>query len=369
MYELLTQIIILVGVFFLIRFLFWTLIPRAYLGWLGIVVLLLIMAMVFLSPDNRTAGILWGILSFPLRPLGLSLILLGYGVSRPQSVYLAGPRKLAAIPLAQILAAFLILLITSLPLTAYFLTAQTEQRSALELSQRPVTSDVEAIVVLGDGTLPSDPVYRIRTQLSNAANGLSVALESRLTFAAQLYSAQSCVSNCPLIIVSAGPQALLARPGVTATDAINAFLGRMGVPAEQIIIDTEGFDPRSSALSIRRILLGESGVDCSIYSVCDDGSIQELPTTRSTVVVPVVLVAPAILIRRATSTFTDVGFNVVARPTDFYVFQIQGGLRLAALTDLIPNAEALAITTRVIDEYLAWMYYFMRGWLTDPLSV
>ncbi|PSB12953.1 hypothetical protein C7B61_07865 [filamentous cyanobacterium CCP1] len=360
MYELLTQIIILVGVFFLIRFLFWTLIPRAYLGWLGIVVLLLIMAMVFLSPDNRTAGILWGILSFPLRPLGLSLILMGYALRWGGKIAVARP---------QILAAFLILLITSLPLTAYFLTAQTEQRSALELSQRPVTSDVEAIVVLGDGTLPSDPVYRIRTQLSNAANGLSVALESRLTFAAQLYSAQSCVSNCPLIIVSAGPQALLARPGVTATDAINAFLGRMGVPAEQIIIDTEGFDPRSSALSIRRILLGESGVDCSIYSVCDDGSIQELPTTRSTVVVPVVLVAPAILIRRATSTFTDVGFNVVARPTDFYVFQIQGGLRLAALTDLIPNAEALAITTRVIDEYFAWMYYFMRGWLTDPLSV
>jgi uncharacterized SAM-binding protein YcdF (DUF218 family) len=268
----------------------------------------------------------------------------------------------------QILAAFLILLITSLPLTAYFLTAQTEQQSALELSQRPVTSEVQAIVVLGEGTLPTDPVYRIRTQLSNTANGLSVNLESRLTFAAQLYSAQTCATNCPVIIVSAGPQALLARPGTTTTDAINAFLGRMGVPAEQIIVDTEGFDPRSTALAVRRILLGETGADCSIFAVCDDG-IRDLTARRELRVVPIVLVSPAILTRRATSTFTNLGFNVVVRPTDFYVFQIQGGLRWAALTDLLPNAEALAITTRVIDEYFAWIYYFMRGWLVDPLTV
>ncbi|WP_416676309.1 YdcF family protein [Egbenema bharatensis] len=361
MYELLTQILILVGIFFLIRFIFWTLIPRPYLGGFGIVVLLFIMMLVFFSPDNRTAGLLWGILSFPLRPLGLSLILLGYALRW-------GTGKIS-IARPQILAAFLILLITSLPLTAYLLTAQTEQRSALELSQRPVTSDVQAIVVLGDGTLPTDPVHRIRTQLSNAANGLSVTLESRLTFAAQLYSAQTCATNCPVIIVSAGPQALLAQPGVTATDAINAYLGRLGVPAEQIIVDTEGFDPRSSALAVRRILLGETGLDCSIFAICDDGRTENLTQRRDLSIVPVVLVAPAILIRRATSTFIQLGFNVVTRPTDFFVFQIQGGLRWAALTDLIPNAEALAITTRVIDEYFAWIYYFVRGWLSDPLSV
>jgi uncharacterized SAM-binding protein YcdF (DUF218 family) len=381
MYELLTQIILLVGIFFLFRLLFFG--PkgiRPVAGWLGFIFFVMLVLFVFFTPDNRVAGFLWGIFSFPLRPLGLSLILLATALSRQATVdkvtfvpffgFLepVSVGKVRVIPVARVLAAFLILLITSLPITAYFLTAQTEQQAALELSQRPVTSEVQAIVVLGEGTLPADPTYRIRTQLSNTANGLSVNLESRLTFAAQLYSAQTCATNCPIIIVSAGPQALLARPGTTATDAINTFLGRMGVPAEQIVVDTEGFDPRSTALAVRRILLGETGADCSIFAVCDDG-VQDLTSRRELTVVPIVLVSPAILTRRATSTFTNLGFNVVVRPTDFYVFQIQGGLRWAAITDILPNAEALAITTRVVDEYFAWIYYFMRGWLTDPLTV
>lgn len=381
MYELLTQIIILVGIFFIFRAIFFgpNLGIKRFAGWLGFIFFVMLVIFVFFSPDNRVAGILWGIFSFPLRPLGLSLLLLGSALAnRPRAdkitytpIFGGALRTVTAIRIVlapKVLAAFLILLITSIPLTAYYLTAQTEQQAALELSQRPVTSEVQAIVVLGEGTLPADPVYRIRTQLSNTANGLSVNLESRLTFAAQLYNAQTCATNCPVIIVSAGPQAILARPGTTATDAINTFLGRMGVPAEQIVIDTEGFDPRSTALAVRRILLGETGADCSIFAVCDDG-IHDLTSRRELTVVPIVLVSPAILTRRATSTFTHLGFNVVVRPTDFYVFQIQGGLRWAALTDILPNAEALAITTRVIDEYFAWIYYFMRGWLTDPLTV
>lgn len=359
--ELITQILILVGVFFLVRFLLWSFIPRSYLTWLGIIVLLMVLAIAFLEPGNRTAGILWGILSFPLRPLGLSLILLGYGLR-------LGPKIVAARP--QVLAAFLILLISSLPITAYLLTAQTEQRSALEISQRPA-GNVQAIVVLGDGTLPSDPVYRIRTQLSNPNNGLSVALESRLLYAAQLYNTQISQGNSPpLIVVSTGPQAILARPGATATDAITAFLGKAGIPAEQIFIDSTGVDPRSSAEAVRTALLGPQAQNCEIYAVCGDGDFQQLPDRGQLgSVIPIILVTPAITIRRSASTFINLNFEVVPRPTDFYVFQIQGGLRLAALTDLIPNAEALAITTRVIDEYLAWLYYFMRGWLNDPLSV
>jgi uncharacterized SAM-binding protein YcdF (DUF218 family) len=369
--ELITQILLLIGIFFLIRFVLWNLVPRVYLTWLGLLVLLFILASVFLDPDNRTAGILWGILSFPLRPLGLSLLLLGYALSRVSSVFYGGkPVAKATLGVPQVMSAFLILLITSLPLTAYLLTAQTEQRTALEISQQPAGS-VQAIVVLGDGTLPTDPAYRVRTQLSNTVNGLSVSLESRLNYAAQLYAEQAAQGNAPLIVVSAGPQAILARPGVTSADAINAYLGRLGIPAEQIRVDNEGFDPRSSAIAVRRILLGPGAVEeCAIYAVCD-GDVRRLPSgsPQANTVIPVILVTPALTLRRAVSTFDRLAFDVTARPTDFYVFQLQGGLRLAAITDLIPNAEALAITTRVIDEYLAWLYYFMRGWLQDPLNV
>jgi hypothetical protein len=361
--ELITQILLLIGIFFLIRFVLWNLVPRVYLTWLGLLVLLFVLASVFFTPDNRTAGILWGIISFPLRPLGLSLLLLGYALSRTFPI-LGGKAK-ATIGVPQVMSAFLILFLTSLPLTAYLLTAQTEQRTALEISQRPAGS------VLGDGTLPTDPAYRVRTQLSNTVNGLSVSLESRLNYAAQLYSEQTAQGSAPVIIVSAGPQAILARPGVTSADAINAYLGRLGIPAEQVRVDNEGFDPRSSAIAVRRILLGPGAVDeCEIFAVCN-GDVRRLPSSspQASTVIPVILVTPALTLRRSVSTFNNLAFTVTARPTDFYVFQLQGGLRLAALTDLIPNAEALAITTRVIDEYLAWLYYFMRGWLQDPLNV
>ncbi|NJR38518.1 MAG: hypothetical protein HC781_06320 [Leptolyngbyaceae cyanobacterium CSU_1_4] len=82
MFELITQIIILAAIYFLVRFVLLSFIERKYLTWLGGIVLVLLMVLAFLEPTNRTVGLLWGILSFPLRPLGLVLILLGYAVRK-----------------------------------------------------------------------------------------------------------------------------------------------------------------------------------------------------------------------------------------------------------------------------------------------
>jgi uncharacterized SAM-binding protein YcdF (DUF218 family) len=361
MFELITQILVLVGIYFLARFVLLTWIDRRYLTWLGGLVLVLLMVLAFLDPTNRTVGILWGVISFPLRPLGLTLLLLGYALS-------AGTKKVRG---PQVMAALLILLISSLPLTAYLLTAQTEQKSALELSQRPVDRDIPAIVVLGDGTTPSNPAYRLRAQLSNVSDGLSTTLQSRLLYAGQLYAEQRARGISPIVIVSAGPQPILAQPGITSAQVITNFLvQRGGIPAEQIRVDEKGIDPRSSAIAVREILTpGNIPVDCRLYAVCDT-TVQELPTnTNAGPRIPIELVTPALGLRRASSTFARLNFAILPRPTDFYVFQSQAGLRLAALTDLIPSAEALTISSRVVDEYLATVYYFLRGWLTDPLGV
>ena len=367
--ELLTQIILFALLFLLIRFLVRPLWSSGFAAWLGIVVFILVIVISFFDPGNRTVGIFWAILSFPLRPLGLVLLLLSYAI-RFFPFYWWGAKVDFARTRVQVLTAFWVLFLCSLPITAYFLTAQNEQRVALEASQRPA-GNVEAVVVLGDATSPTDPVYRMRTQLSNPLAGLSVTLESRLIYATQLYNTQVSQGSNPLLVVAVGPQAVLGRPGTTVSDAITAFLGRLGVPAERIRIDTDVIDPRDAALTARQILRpGEdTDPDCSFFTVCENATVQRLPTESEVgPVVPIVLVAPSIYIRRATSTFINVRFEVFPRATDFYVFQIQGGLRLAALTDLIPNAEALTVTSRVVDEYLAWIYYFMRGWLNDPLD-
>lgn len=382
MYEVITVLLILTVVILLIRYVLWFLVPRHVITWVGFAVFFVILGIIFLDPDNRFVGIFWGILSFPLRPIGMVILLLGFSLSHTVWVQIVRRtvwftlervgKVLVIYTVPAIMTAFMILVITSLPITAYFLTAQTEQRVALDFSSQRPAVEVQAIAVLNDGTIPSDPVYRVRTQLSNPVNSLGVALESRLSYAADLYREQTAQGNYPLVIVSAGPQAILARPEVTPSQAINTYLEKMGVPSEQIRIDSEGYDLRSSAIAIRKLLLGPGSVqECRLFAVCENGDVKELSSGSSLVtkMVPIVVVTPAMTMRRAISTFCQLYFDVTPRPTDFYVFQIQAGLRLAALTDFIPNAEALTITTRVIDEYLAWVYYFMRGWLKDPLSV
>jgi DUF218 domain len=339
MFELITQIIILAAIYFLVRYVLLSLIGRKYLTWLGGIVLVLLLVLAFIEPNNRTVGLLWGILSFPLRPLGLVLLLLGYAV-REGYKKVAGP---------QVMAALLILLICSLPVTAYLLTAQAEQKPLLEIrGQQDVTADrgVEAIVVLGDGGSPTDPTYRIRSQINTGEDGISVAQRSRLLYASQLYTSQRDRGNDPLVIVSVGPRPL-DQGGLSETSSITDLLTANGVPQERIRIDLEGADSRTSAIATQQLLASND----------------------ATVRVPIMVVAPAINMRRVSSSFARMNFDVIARPTDFYVFQIQGGLRLAAASDLIPNAEALVITTRVVDEYLATVYYFLRGWLADPFRV
>lgn len=366
MFELVTQILILVGLYYLLKTVWPSIYNTKYFAWFGVAVLVALVLMAFVYPTNRSAGILWAILSFPLRPLGLSLVLLGYALSE-------GWKKVKG---AQVLAAFLILLICSLPITAYLLTAQTEQRSVIEAIRRQEASnprEVQAIVVLGDGIVPLDPAARIRTQLTRPGDGISVSLQSRLLYAAELYANRTQRGNNPLVIVSIGPQPVdvNGRPKLGEEQAVINLLVGCGIPQSQIKLDKEGIDPRSSAVSIRRIMLGPQAdnVDCRIFAICDNG-VRELPRSGSVGPrIPIVLVSPAIMIRRASSTFTRLFFEVTPRPTDFYVFQLQRGWELAVLTDLIPSAEALVITSRVVNEYLTTVYYFIRGWLADPLTL
>jgi hypothetical protein len=366
MFELITQILLLVGLYYLVRAIWPAIYNTKYFAWFGVAVFIALFVMAFAYPTNRTVGILWAILSFPLRPLGLTLVLLGYALAE-------GWQKVKGM---QVLAAFLILLICSLPVTAYLLTAQTEQRTVIEAIRRQEASNprqVQAIVVLGDGATPLDPASRIRTQVTRPGDdGISITLQARLLYAAELYTNRTQRGSNPLVIVSIGPQPLDARgrPRAGEGEAVIALLVSCGVPQGQIKLDTEGVDPRSSAIAVRRILVPQAeNADCRLFAVCDDG-FRELPTTGTVgPKIPIVLVSPAIMIRRASSSFTRLFFEVTPRPTDFYSFQLQRGWDLAALTALVPSAEALVITSRVVNEYLTTVYYFLRGWLADPLAV
>jgi uncharacterized SAM-binding protein YcdF (DUF218 family) len=359
MFELITQILLLVGLYYLLKAIWPSIYNPKFFAWFGIAVLISLIVLAFINPNNRTVSILWALISFPLRPLGLTLALLAYALS-------AGVDKVKG---PQVLAAALVLLICSLPVTAYLLTAQTEQRSLMEAINRQEASNprpVQAIVVLGDEA-------RLSAQVTQPGLGISVTLQARLLYAAQLYLNRTQRGNNPLVIVSIGPQPVddAGRPKGGASQGVIEVLTSHGVPRNRIQLDLVGVDPRSSALAVRRQLVPqEQNVNCRIFVACDT-SVRELQPRAGTSAprIPIVLVSPAIMIRRATSTFTRLLFEVTPCPTDFFVFQLQQGWELAALADLLPSAEALVITSRVVNEYLTIVYYFLRGWLADPLAV
>lgn len=360
MFELITQILLLVGLYYLLKAIWPSIYNTKYFAWFGIAVFISLIVMAFIYPSNPTVGILWAIISFPLRPLGLTLTLLSIALAN-------GVEKVNG---SQVLSAFLVLLICSLPITAYLLTAQTEQRSIMEAVSRQEASNprqVQAIVVLDDSSFSRDPTARIRAQITQPEIGISVALQSRLLYAADLYLNRTQRGSTPLVIVSIGPQPVdaLGRPRPGEAAGVIDVLTSHGVPQSQIKIDPIGTDPRSSAVAIRLLLTGGAG-NCPPNTVpCKDPDGPLLGGPK----IPIVLVTPAIMIRRASSTFARLSFEITPRPTDFYIFQLQGGFQLAALTDLLPSAEALVITSRVVNEYLTTVYYFMRGWLADPLAV
>ncbi len=338
MFVVVTRIILVVLLIILIRFVLTELIPKAYLTWLGGFFLLALLIAAFLFPSDQVIEPVWNLLAWPLKPLGLTLVLLGFALRE-------GAKNAKG---ALVLAAFLVLLITSLPITpiaAYWLTERTERtfESDVLTGNPSVTSarfeEVQTIVVLGDTLTPSEPGYRLQSRFSSTADGLSSSFLSRLNEAARLYNLPTIQENDPLVMVVAGPETRCV--GGEVGEAVFRQLEVLGVPRSRVRVET---GPRNLRGSAEVVASQERGGDT-------------------------VLISSVTSIRRASATFARLGIRVIPRATDLSCFQLQTPNEFPiAVTDIIPSVEALALTTRLVEEYLATLYYFLRGWLVDPMS-
>jgi uncharacterized SAM-binding protein YcdF (DUF218 family) len=119
-------------------------------------------------------------------------------------------------------------------------------------------------------------------------------------------------------------------------------LQRFGIPQSQIIQEEKGLTLRQNALEVEKILGNEQLLDRPIF-----------------------LVTSGLKMRRATQTFRKLKMKVIPMPTDFYTFQKDvTPKRRITVRDLLPSAEALKITTDVVDEYFSTIYYLLRGWIS-----
>jgi hypothetical protein len=339
-------------------FLWWVVkkfIPSVFLTWLGGAILLALVALPFLEPANPTIGTLWQVMSFPLTPLGAVITFLGMSLAN-------GLNKVNG---RLVLVSLVILLVSSTPLVARTLIDQSEGavKRAYD-DQRALCSDLctvddiplnlaRAMVVIGDNadaglssTLPS----RIDSQVR-----LDPILVSRLNSAADVYRRLSGVS--PLVTVTAGARANNDE-GKRLNEAIRERLVARGIPGDRVEVIDAGLDIHR-VVENQKSFLTERGLFTP-----PSGNPRRQTQRNNREANRVVLVAPALSMRRAALTFEQQGLQVVAWPTELYGGAAAGGGgRLARLVDLVPNVAALRLTTRYWQELLTSLYYYLRGWL------
>jgi len=273
----------------------------------------------FFSPGNDAISTIWQVLSFFLKPVGASIVLLGFALRQ-------GLDKSKN----QVMAALLILLLASTPFFSNLLAASTEQ--AVVTPESAAAQTASAIVVLGQGTTQPDEPPRTQIQLTDTGD--------RILYAAQLYRQSG---NNPLVVVSAGPRPNLQgnQDQIVEANDIRALLVQFGVPQTRIVLEPTGTNLRTSAEEVEDILRDQGIADNRVF-----------------------LVTSAYNSRRAQQAFRSVGLNnIVAKPTGF--FTVQPGTTSTVnqwIESFIPSVEALTVTTRIVEEFYASIYYYLRGW-------
>ena len=348
---LLTRILLWAAVGYIIWFILLRFIPRTYLTWLGGLVVLAMIVLSFVDPADQTIGTIWRLLSLPLTPLGAAIVLMASSLS-------AGIKGIKG---RQVAIAFTILLIASVPLVARTLVGQGElavqrafeaQREAcgdicpVDIPGSADLSRVVAMVVLGENV---DRIGQVNEFPSSVVEDTSfnAILTPRLNRTAVIHRDLRQRGLNPFVIVTAGPQAGSAEERADRATRIRQVLTGNGVPPDLVQIESTGMDVHQTGRVVRGFLRERNLIE-------GDGSRTDGR---------VMLLAPALLMRRASLTLENQGLQIIARPTDFFAGQTPAGGLTARLSDLIPSVEALRLTTRYWEELLTSMYYFLRGWL------
>jgi len=246
-------------------------------------------------------------------PLGLSLVL--FMLSLPLLAW--GRRRWAA---GIVLIAVLWLGFWSLPVVSDALRASLERRFAdLPVEALPAA---DVAVVLGGG-IEARGDSRSYPDLGSAAD--------RVWHAARLYRA----GKVRWLILSGGRQTWQGER-LSEAEAMRALLTDLGVPVSALLLEERSRTTRENALYSAELI-------------------------RSRGFGSVLLVSSAMHMPRALAAFYAVGVKAVPAPTDFEVTsEPQHPLRW------LPDAQALAGSTRALKEYLGWVVYLLRGWAVHP---
>jgi uncharacterized SAM-binding protein YcdF (DUF218 family) len=184
------------------------------------------------------------------------------------------------------------------------------------------------IVVLGGGTEPAD-YPRSLVEVTGAGD--------RVLYTVWLYQQGAA----DWILISGGS----IDWGVdidTPAHQMAALLEMLGVPVEAMWLDPDSRNTYENAQNSAAIL-DERGVD------------------------RIILVTSAAHMPRSVRLFEAQGLDVIPAPTDYVVTEagweaLREGNLQAQIMALLPSASNLALTTKVLKEYLGMFVYSLRGW-------
>ncbi len=181
------------------------------------------------------------------------------------------------------------------------------------------------LILLGGGTYPAS-YPRPMVEVSGAGD--------RVLYAAWLYHQ----GVAPAILLSGGALDWSARPS-TPTEEMATLLGMMGVPQEALWFEERSRNTYESAVNCARLL-------------------------RQKHISRALLVTSAWHMPRAVALFRKLGLEVVPLPVDFSATETQAGFDLRrVILGLVPSADHLALTVKMIKEYLGMCIYRLRGWI------
>jgi len=251
-------------------------------------------------------------------PLGLSVILLITGL------FLAKKPRITRILL---IIALLILWLGSTRWAAFGLARSLEWR----YFPPKYIPKSDVIVVLG-GATEAELYPRASVEVNSAAD--------RLFYAAQLYRQGAA----PVILLTGGRIPWLSPGNQDSSPALEmaSLMEMMGVPAGDMWLESESLNTYDNAVYSREILKSKGLAD-------------------------ILLVTSASHMPRAVKLFQAQGFNVTPMPADYTVTreawdQLTHGSVESQILNLIPGANDLSLTTRMLKEYIGMVYYTLRGW-------
>jgi len=207
-------------------------------------------------------------------------------------------------------------------------------------------TDTQAIVVLGGGSVS----YYSRGE---AIDVLSGAGALRALEGARLYH----LMKEPLLFASGGMTADLGQ-FTPESEALREALIELGVPEDRIVLEASSQDTREQA-TLMIALLKANGIERFVLVTSPTHMRRALETFKAVGLDPIPAVAPgnselpAELVRRG----ADLG-----RDTEEGGSEDEGQV-LRPTPPLLPNRDSLGQSQTVMREYLALLYYSLRGWL------